>query len=675
MDGMIDSMLAGLLLVFQWPAIGYLMLGVFIGLWMGAVPGLGGIIGLVILLPFTFGMDPAPAFALLLGMYAVTTTSDTISSVMLGIPGTAASQATILDGYPLAKKGQAGRAFGAAFTVSAFGGVVGALIMAVSLPILLPMILSFGVPEFFMLAVLGLAMVGSVSGKSVLKGITVAMLGLLVTTVGYAEASGVPRYHFDNDYMIDGIPIIPIVLGLFALPELLEMAVRNTSISRVPKDQSGDGGLMRGFKDAIKYKWLTARCALLGTYVGMLPGLGLSVVDWIAYGHVVQSSKDKSQFGHGDIRGVIAPEAANNAAKGGALIPTVAFGIPGSLGTAILLGALVIQGLRPGPEMLTDNLDLTFSMVWDIVVANIVAAALLMVLSRQVAKVAFVPGHLIVPGVTVFVLMGSWLATATMGDWWVCLAFGAIGYIMKQGEWPRPPLILALVLGALMEDNLLLSLQLYEDYTWVYTRPIVLIIVALIVITLAIAGLGLFKSKTPPGSQVESQAETQANTQAAIEGSGKNPIFSWPITTILLVLFAWSNLESQQWEYEAQQFPLVISTAAIATTALIFLFDTRDLVRGIRSGGGLGVEISKAVGRADLGRSVQFFGYMLGIVALTFLFGQVVALPIFIAVYLYRWGGYNWKICFGYAACGWVLMYVLYDQIMGIFFHPAIFFG
>ena len=190
---MIDAMWTGLVLIFQWPALGYLFLGVFIGMWMGAVPGLGGVVGLVILLPFTFGMETVSAFALLLGMYTVTSTSDTIASVMLGIPGTVASQATILDGYPLAKKGQADRAFGAAFTVSAFGGVFGAAMMALSLPILLPIILSFGLPEFFMLAVLGLAMVGALAGRSISKGLAVAVMGLLLTTVGEAVMTGDAR--------------------------------------------------------------------------------------------------------------------------------------------------------------------------------------------------------------------------------------------------------------------------------------------------------------------------------------------------------------------------------------------------------------------------------------------------------------------------------------------------
>ena len=215
---MIDAVLDGLVLVFQWPAIGFLVLGVLLGIWLGAVPGLGGIIGLVILLPFTYGMDPVSAFALLLGMFAVTSTSDTIASVMLGIPGTAASQATILDGYPMAQQGKAARAFGAAFTVSAFGGVFGALILAVSIPLVLPIILAFGSPELLMLGVLGLAMVGSLSGGSILKGLIVALLGLMISMIGYAEMAAIPRYWMGTTYLLDGLPLIPVVLGLFAIP-------------------------------------------------------------------------------------------------------------------------------------------------------------------------------------------------------------------------------------------------------------------------------------------------------------------------------------------------------------------------------------------------------------------------------------------------------------------------
>jgi len=513
---MLDSILTGLVLVFQWPAIGFLFLGVLIGIWLGAVPGLGGVIGLVLLLPFTYGMEPVSAFALLLGMYAVTSTSDTIASVLLGIPGTAASQATILDGYPLAQKGQAARAFGAAFTVSAFGGVFGALMLAISLPLILPIIQVFGSPEIFMLGILGLTMVGSLSGGSILKGLTVACLGLLMATIGYSLAEPIPRYWFGTTYLVDGLPLIPVVMGLFAIPELMELSIRNVSISRIPKDQTEGGGMLEGIKDSVKNWWLVIRCSVIGTYIGMLPGLGPAIVDWVAYGHAVQSAKDKSRFGQGDIRGVIAPESANNATKGGALIPTVAFGIPGSLGTAILLSALLIQGLKPGPDMLIGNLHLTFSIVWQIVVANILVSGLLMVWSKQVAKVAFLPGHLIVPGVIVFVLMGAWVGGTTMGDWVACLSMGIIGFVMKRGGWPRPPLVLAFILGTILENAFQISMRAHEGPGWL-GRPIVLIIIALTIITAVLSAKGIIKKKKDKGAP------------AGGEGSARNPVISFPL--------------------------------------------------------------------------------------------------------------------------------------------------
>ena len=271
--GFFDAVLNGLTMVVIWPAIGYLCLGVMLGMFFGAVPGLSGLVGMAILLPFTFGMEPASAFAFLLGMYAVTTTSDTLASVLLGIPGTAASQATILDGYPMAVKGEAARALGAAYTVSMIGGVLGAVFLALSIPLVRPLILSFSEPEFFALAVLGLTMVGALSGGSVYKGLAAACFGLLISTVGYAEFGGVPRYTLGVNYLMDGLPIVPYVLGLFAIPELLELSVRNTSISRIDKGEV-KATMIDGIKDALTNWWLALRCIALGVYVGMLPGLG-----------------------------------------------------------------------------------------------------------------------------------------------------------------------------------------------------------------------------------------------------------------------------------------------------------------------------------------------------------------------------------------------------------------
>ena len=659
---MIDGMLAGLVLALAWPALGYLLLGVFLGLWIGAVPGLGGAVGLALMLPFTFGMDPVPAFALLLGMYAVTSTSDSVASIMLGIPGTVASQATILDGYPLAKRGQAARAFGATYAVSAFGGVLGALLLAASLPVVMPVIFAFGVPEFFMLAVLGLTMVGVLSGRSLAKGLVAALLGLLLTTVGYAEATGIPRFYFGVNYLLDGIPLIPIVLGLFGLPELMDLAVKNTSISRVADSGDPGRGLLRGMRDALRYRWLTLRSAVLGTYIGMLPGLGAAIVDWIAYGHAVQSAGDKSRFGRGDIRGVIAPEAANNAHKAGALIPTVAFGIPGSIGTAILLGALVIKGLRPGPDMLTVNLPLTFSMVWAIVVANVVAAALLMFLARHVHRIAFVPGHLIVPGVISVLLMGTWVATNSMGDWWICIGFGVLGYWMKQGGWPRPPLILALVLGGLMENNFQLTTQIYGDYEWLYNRPIVVVIELLIVATVVFAVRG----RRPGAGGEESEAG---------EGAKRNPLVSAPLAVGLLAAFAAAYGITLGFEQAATaQFPNAILIVALPLAAWVLARDAMA-VRAAVGGDGFGSAWRAAAAKAELRSSARFIGIMLAIVGVTYLAGQLAALPLFVAAYLVAWGGYGWRVACLYAAIVLAVLWAFYGQLMGLLFHPSLLFG
>jgi TctA family transporter len=656
---MFEAFISGLFLIFQWPALGFLLLGVFIGIWFGAVPGLGGVTGLVIIIPFTFDMEPVSSFALLLGMYAVTSTSDTIASVLLGIPGTAASQATIVDGYPMAKKGQAARAFGAAFTVSAFGGVFGALILAASVPLILPIILAFASPELFMLGVLGLSMVGALSGRSIMKGLAVAALGLLISTVGYADAIAIPRFWFGFEYLLDGVPLIPVVLGLFAIPELMELATRRSSISAVPRDQAVDGSMMAGIRDAWVYKWLALRCATIGTYVGVLPGIGDSIVDWVAYGHAVQSTKKDPKFGEGDIRGVIAPEAANNATKAGALIPTVAFGIPGSVATAILLGAFMIQGLRPGVEMLTTHLDLTFSMVWTIVVANLLAAGLLMLWSRQVAKLAFVPAHIIIPGVIVTVFMGAWLGGASLGTWVTCLLAGAVGYVMKQGGWPRPPLILALILGPIMENSFHITMRVHDGFGWL-GRPLVLAILAIIVVTIYLSWKGLAKSR----AQQNVRNETTDNEIGS-------SVFSAPFALVILALCVLAPIGAIPWPASVRQFPMaaVIPGALFATWALVQ--DLHRLRGDLAIAGGARQLLGLVVEWSAARLSVRFLGYLLATLLIMLLIGQKLALPLFVGIYLWRWSNFGWRTILVYTLATWTMLIVFYDQILNVLWYRS----
>jgi len=654
-----EAFAAGLIHLMQWQIIGFMLLGVVIGLWIGAVPGVGGLVGLAIILPFTYDMQPIAAFALMLSLFAVLGTGDTITSVLLGIPGGGA--ATVVDGYPMAKRGEAARALGAAYTCSMLGGVIGGFIMAASLPFILPVILWFGSPEFFMLAVLGLAMVGSLAGASVLKGIGAAFIGLLIAQVGYGVIQPVPRFTLGTSYMIDGLPLIPVVLGLFALPELLELAVKHTSIARVPKIESQAAGIIRGIKDTFENWWLMIRSTFIGIYVGMVPGLGASIVDWLAYGHAVQSAKDKSQFGNGDVRGVIAPEAANNSVRPGALIPALAFGIPGSASTAILLSAMLIHGLRPGTEMLTTKLDFTFSMVWIIILANIIGAVALMFATYYIARIAFIPGNLLVPAVMLFIFMGTWVGSTDLGDWITLLIFGVIGVLVKGAGWPRPPIILALVLGPLMEKSFFLSMQGFGAQF--VLRPATLVISALVLLTLFFAYKGILQRKVV-GDQPQFG-----------EGYQKNPLASVILSGLGTITFAAAGLTAQQWGYSVRLFPTVVSIPATILFAWIFVRDVRELLAERQVAGSYGAVARMCGEKLALGPSMLFMGWIAGALVVTFIAGQQVGIITYMATFLWYWAKAGWMTILIYCVSGWLFLYFFYGKILNVFWYPSLLSG
>jgi TctA family transporter len=654
-----ESALAGLVMVTVWPAIGYLGLGIVLGMFFGAVPGLSGLVGMAILLPFTIGMETASAFAFLIGMYAVTTTSDTLASVLLGVPGTAASQATILDGYPLAQKGEAARALGAAFTVSGIGGLLGAIMLALSIPIVEPLILAVSDPEFFMLGILGLTMVGALAGHSMLKGLTAACLGLLLATIGFAEFSGQPRYTFDFIYLLDGVPILPLVLGLFAIPEILDLAISDGSISRVKRAEV-KGGMMTGVRDAFKHWWLGLRSTVIGVYIGMLPGLGGAIVDWVAYGHAVQSSKDKSQFGKGDIRGVIAPEAANNAMKGGALLPTIAFAIPGSASMAILLGAFTIQGLQPGPQMLISELEVTFSLVWSLAIANVAGALALLVWGNQLAKLTFVKGHVLVPAVMLFIFMGSWIERSDMGDWILLLGFGVLGYLMKKGGWSRPPLVLGYILGKIMESALHISIQTHGLAS--FSRPIVLVMIALLLITLFVA----YRRHKASQSQTDPPEDSESEG-----GAVHHPSLSFPVSLGSFLVFLSAGITALGWSYGSKLFPLTIIAVGLVLAVVVVLTDLRNLAimkRGLNSA-------LRPVIASEMGNALKFISLLLGVLLATLLIGQYLALLVFVAVYLWHWGHYSLRIIALYCALSAIGLYGIFEVIVPVIWYQPLFFN
>jgi TctA family transporter len=485
MEDILFASLEGLGLIFSPKLFFFMMVGILIGMFFGLVPGLGGLTALGLLTPFAYTMAPEIAFAFLLGMLAVVTQTDTIPAILIGVPGTAQAQATVLDGYSMTKKGEAVRALSASYLASILGAVISVLIFALFLPLLQLITRKFAAPEFFMMSIMGILMAGSLAGRSVLRGIIVAGLGLLFSTIGFPPNSVEARYEFFGwAYLWDGLHIVPVILGLFAIPEVIDLMVRKTTISR--EDFRGKSGVMEGFKDCFRNWGMTLRCGTLGTICGMIPGLGGVVAEWFAYGHAVQTARDKSQFGKGDVRGIIAPESATGAQKAGSILPTVAFGIPGNPAMAVLLTVFLIVGLRPGPEMMNEKLPFLFMLVWTIVIANIIAAVLALILQKQLVKVCTLPSGIVGPVIFALMAVGSMMATKDFGDLVVYGFFGILGLLFKLGDWPRVPLIVGLVLGQLSETYLFITVERY-GYTFLWERPLVQAIMIFILMPFCIS--------------------------------------------------------------------------------------------------------------------------------------------------------------------------------------------
>lgn len=475
--------------------MGLMLIGVMIGIWVGITPGIGGRLSIALAIPFVFGMDMIPGAVFLLTMHAVNGTSGQISSIMFGVPGDGDDAATTLDGYPMAKKGEAGRALGASMTASGVGGIIGAIVFAIMIPILEPVILKFSPAEFFLLAMLGITFIAFLSGGSnIFRGIIVGFYGVILSTIGMDPQTGIARFSGDYLFLWDGLSLVTAVLALFAVPEMIALGVRGGSISAVSMETAKYSyrQIFQGVMEVPRHWWLALRTSIIGAVIGMIPGLGGSAAAWMCYGHAVQTSKHPERFGHGAVEGVIAPETASNAKEGGSLLPTLLFGIPGSSGMAILLGAFLILGIQPGPTLLTEHLDLVWTLIWALVVGNIIAVTFLLFAARWVAALTFVRGSLIVPFVFVVVVLGAYINEGQWQNLVILLVLSAIGYALLRAGWPRAPFVIGLVLGKIAEESLNKALALWGLNF--FLRPISLVLIGLITLTI---GYAIYKSRKP----------------------------------------------------------------------------------------------------------------------------------------------------------------------------------
>ena len=590
----------------------YIMVGVTVGLIVGILPALGGIAGMSLLLPFIYGMDVTAALAMLMGMVAVIPTSDTFSSVLMGIPGSSSAQATVLDGFPLAKKGEAARALSAAFSASFIGGMFGALILTVFVLIARPLIVSFGSAELLMLAVFGLSMVGVLSGSNLAKGLGACAIGLAFGSIGAAPATGEFRMDMGSIYLSDGLQLTIIALGLFAIPEIVD-------ILRTQETIAGEGKLGRGWLDGVRDTWknigLTLRCSAIGALLGVMPGIGGSASDWIVYGHVVQTAKDKSQFGKGDIRGVIGPESANNSKDGGALVPTLLFGIPGGGTMAIFLAGMVLLGLQPGPAMVGRNLDMTYTIVWSLAIANVLGTALCIVLSPTIARLTTVRFAILAPFMIMVVSFGAFQATRSLYDLLALLGVGILGILMRRFGWSRPAFLIGFVLALMSERYMYQAVQFYG---WSFMlRPLVIVIALLTVASVWFS----IRGRAVVGNNLETEGDPNA---ARATRMGPQIAFSFAV----LGLFVFAFAESWPLSLIGGIFPLITSVVGALFTILVLIaqFGGPEATANF--------DAEAAPRRAADPGPWYYLGWLVGFIALVTLIGFFLAIAVFFVAFL-----------------------------------------
>lgn len=590
----------------------FLFGGTLLGLVVGILPGLGGTSGLALVLPFVYSLEPSYALAMMIGVLAPTTTSDTFPAVLMGIPGTAGSQATVMDGFPLSKKGMAARALSAAFCSSLMGGVFGALILSISIYYAIPIIMAFGFGEQFLLIILALLMVGALTGENFIKGITACILGLIIGSIGSAPITGDLRFTFGTLYLVEGVPIVIVGLGLFALPEIVGLLDSKGAIAKALKNEEG---WFRGIKDVFKNWFLVLRCSSIGCIVGALPGLGGTVVDWIAYSHLKQTSKDTSNIGKGDIRGVIAPESANNAKEGGALIPTLLFGIPGSGNKVLLLGGFILIGIEPGLEMVTTHLDLTYLMIWSLAIANILGAGLCIGFASHISKLTLVRYYILAPVMIVLIFFATFNINRDWYDFIGLLGFGLIGITFKAFGWSRPALLIGFFLSTKVE---LLSYQTQAVYGLTFlTRPVSIILIVLCFGTILLLLRQKFK---------------QSYTSSALKNK-KNQIY-YVLILLVLPLLMISLISSL--DYRASLYPISLCVVSILLLTIIFFVKIIDYNNHHLLKYSFVKFVNMNIYEQNSGFNNQFFYYLsfIGYLIMNYIVGFPIASVIFINAFI-----------------------------------------
>lgn len=497
-----NLVLVGLTNVITFTNIALILGGTLLGLFVGAMPGLSATMALALLLPLTFTMAPAAGLSMLAALYVGASYGGSIAAILLRTPGTPSAAATVLDGFPLAQQGQAGKALGISLFSSFVGGVLGGIALLTAAPLLGVFVLQFGPIELCAIAVLGITIIGSLSQGSVISGLLSGALGLLLSTVGMDLITGTPRMTFSDMNLMSGINFTVALIGLFSIPQALVLIENAHDVGKIPS-KIADRMVPR-FSEIKRLTPNIFRSSLIGVITGLIPGTGGDTASWFAYNEAKRFSRDKSKFGKGDIAGIAAPESANNAVVGGALIPTIALGIPGSSSTAILLGALMVQGILPGPDLLTEYGDVTYTLIWAVIFANIGLFVVGLLFTRLCVSVTRVPDSFLACAILVLCVIGAFAINNSLFEVALMLGFGGFGYCLKKANISPAPMVIGLILGPVMETSFQQSMLIGQgDMRIFLTSPIA-------VVLLCIAVFSILQT-TPAGRWIHARLIKKAN--------------------------------------------------------------------------------------------------------------------------------------------------------------------
>jgi putative tricarboxylic transport membrane protein len=701
---MLQGLMDALGVLFDWPNPLWVVGGVLFGMLIGFLPGMAGSVALALLIPLSFTMETELAVLFLIAAYSPSGFGGMLTSILVNTPGAPENAATTFDGYPMAQQGRAGAAIGAATAASVVGGLLGTAALIAIVPVAQAFILSFSYPEFFMMAVLGLTVIAVVTERNTFKAIIAAALGFLIAFIGLNPITGSPRFTFEQIYLYDGVGLVPVLMGLFAGAEVLSLFGKGTMISKsavIATDSrragaaalEGPVSFWDGVRETSRHKFLVVRSSMIGTVIGVIPGVGGAVSGFLAYSQAKQTSKHPERFGKGAIEGVIAAESANDAKEGGSLIPTVAFGIPGTVGMAVLLGALIMQGVPAGPTLLVDHIDLIYILVLGMVASKFVAPVVVWLVAKRATQLTTLRPGIFTPIIAVAALIGAYTVNLQILDVVVTVIFGYLGYAMRRYGYSRVALIIALVLGGLVERTYYQTVSSFGDASVIIQRPISAVLLTLTVVFLGYAVYSAVRRRVSSrgiGNADEPEDEDELTGHRQPGGV----IF----TAMLLVFAIIIVVSASSIPSDARILPLIIGWIATVGLAFQLIRDvlpfvwrpgehkdraiptaefeeaSLDAPRSDGEGRSLGsvnvlskqgagvVELS---GRTVLRRQAMFALWAIGFVVLSAFAGFAVAIPVSLVIFLRFLAKESWIVAITVAVVTVTLLYLLFDLTLG----------